>query len=268
MSTNLFNGSKSQTFVEEETPLEDNTNDEVDYVSLLKEAGKPTDAVALAKKAVHADRTIEAQKLRLQELEQELTKRLSYEDLRDTLVKANVAKPNNASKPIITDDEDEDHSRVEDDSKTKVTDIRKLVQDVINQEATKNSARQNVAQVVDTLKSTWGSNYEATLRLKAREIGVSEGFLETLAAEQPKALLRLVGIDIEPKKDNATFMAPPKSSPDVPRSPNGNNNPSGYKGYKYYEDMRKKDPKAYWTGRVQNELMRAASVLGDDFYKK
>lgn len=135
-------------------------------------------------------------------------------------------------------------------------DLMKLVREALETESSKAKKQANLATAVSELEKTFGPNYVEHVSRKAQDLGVSVEFFDKLASESPKALIALVS----ERKQEGSFSTPPHGS-----SVNQGNTPQG-KTYKYYESVRKSDPKTYWSPSFQNEMYANAAKLGSKFY--
>ncbi len=120
----------------------------------------------------------------------------------------------------------------------------------------------NLASAISKLRETWGPNFAAQLREQARTLGVGEAFLNSVAAENPQAFYRLVGLDAQ-------------RQPDLFQAPESTVNSGGFQTRKtndrtqsYYADLRKKNPTEYWSTKVQNQMHADAFRLQDRFFDK
>lgn len=101
------------------------------------------------------------------------------------------------------------------------------------------------------------------VRAKAAEMGVGPEFLRETAHRSPRAFFNLMGINPDQKPQSS---ATPSSSSDVnPRMLEaGKPKPNSYA---YYDQLRKSDPKLYWSPKVQASLMKDAQE-NPDFFKR
>jgi hypothetical protein len=240
----------------------DNANDdnssELDYIALLKEQGRPVDQAALAKSKYHADMTIEQLKAELNGLRSDLDNRLSYEDLMDQ-----IKKMTPTSKTVLPDESEQGLDNNEGiNNKTSPDDLQRLIRDTLKQESARAQAENNILQAKKALEQAWGRSYQSALLAKTEELGVSKEFLEQMAAQSPKLLLKTLGVEnARPGMFNED--TPPRTSVE-PRVGNQNSNT---KNYKHFENIRKTDPRAYWSPQVQREMHKQAAAQGESFYR-
>lgn len=140
--------------------------------------------------------------------------------------------------------------------------IGELVEQALTKKEQENRAKANVLEVQKTLKETWGDNFANQLLEQANALGMSRQDLNELAARSPQALFRLVGV--QKSEQRTDVFSPPASKVNTTGFvPQG----SGGKNYSYFSDLRKNDPKTYWTPTVQNEMHRLAKT-NPKFYDK
>jgi hypothetical protein len=101
------------------------------------------------------------------------------------------------------------------------------------------------------------------VRQKALEMGVEPNFLKEMAYKSPKAFFNLMGVNPEEApRSNST----PNPSADVNPRVLGLGQPKP-NSYEYFDQLRKSDPKLYWSPRTQAEMHRAAQE-NPDFFKR
>jgi len=234
------------------------STDPVDYVAKVKEKFKKEDGSidheALLLGKAESDRFIDQLKEETKGLRNELNSRVTVEESLSKLLERSTSNnnaprveerlPNNTPPPPVN--ESKGISKDE---------LMSLVKEALETESSKAKKQANIASAVQELESVFGNNYANHLQKKAQELGVSIEFFDKLASESPKALLSLVA---ERKVDNNLSTPPNGSAINAPGS--------GGKTYKYYQNLKKADPKAYWSPAVQNEMYQNAAKLGHKFY--
>lgn len=125
---------------------------------------------------------------------------------------------------------------------------------------TERTARDNRAIVRNELQKHLGPNFVTKLKERAAELEVGEKFLDSLAASNPKAFLKLVGVN-DTQAQTETLFTPPRSA----ITSSTEHRESGKKDFKYYQGLKAKDQKA-WTPQVQQEMHEQAMKLGAEFY--
>jgi len=184
-------------FVNNETPVNTPTeittpsNSSTTYEDLLRniknESGTPKyDSVEKALAALQfsqehirrleeENRAKESDLARLRELE---GTRESVEDVVDRLLKAK-----NNQEPVTK--ETPSNGTVDKDS------VAKLVRDTIQASKAEEMARNNIAEVQNTLAAKFGEKAKEVVALKAKELGVTPEYIGELASQNPKMVLTL-----------------------------------------------------------------------------
>ena len=94
------------------------------------------------------------------------------------------------------------------------------------------------------------------MKLKAQELGVSVEFLQSVAAQSPKAFLAQLGLD---NTSNQAPVVAPRNDIN-PRALNETSGRVKEGTYAYYENIRKTDPKAYYSPKIQIEMHRNVAL--------
>lgn len=254
------------------SPAEENNNaqkpnlEEVTVETLVGDEQKYSDANQLAKAYVSADYTIDQQKARIAELEAR-DKVLS--DLVDQ--KNNTNSDNNSNKPDdLKDKQQKQQLDPPPENKEKVVnnngdndknlDLSELVRQELEKANEQKSYTDNVDNVAETLKEQFGSVQSANeaVNKKAKELNVSVDWLMDAAGKSPTAFFATMGLSNDAKSTNT-----PASFSDNIIRPEGNR---GKKDFKYFENLRKENSKAYYSSQVQREMFNARKELGDNFY--
>lgn len=232
-------------------------NDELEvqsYAELLVGEGKKfKDLESLARGKHEADQFIARLLKEQNELRKDMEARLSLEELvskigSNTSGGANSQQPQSASEGRNNENSDNSH--------TKTVDINELVEAAIGRKQTELARQANLATVEAELKATWGSDYANKLRKAVETLGVSPDFIDDVAAKAPKAAVALL-LGGEPSKSKGTVNAAPvRSSVNTQGMASASNDASRSK--EYYSKLRKENPKAYWSPKVQMEIHELA----------
>jgi len=223
---------------------------DVNYLETLVGEGKKFQTVDdLARGKVEADKFIETLKEEQARLRKDLETRITLEEF----LERQNAKPSTdaGAAPKVPSTEDQG-------TKLKPEDIQSLIRETLTQEQKKTAAATNLATVKNTLAKEWGSDFSKVLAAKASELEVGTDFLNNLAATNPKAFFKMVGVE-GAKKD--TYVPTPTSTVEAPKAT------GSFRTLKDYESLRKSDPRTYWSPRVQNEILKKTEMYGDDFLK-
>lgn len=206
----------------------------------------------LAKGKIEADRTIEDRNREAAELRAEM-ERLRLEN--------EIYKRQPVREPEARTTEREPTRPVEEEpAEDLATRIRKELQ-AATEEERKN---QNLAHVVNRLEDIYGERAGEILRNKAAELGVSVKFLQDVAASSPKAFYAQIGLTDSPTQTATTVRSDVNTEAVNAQSSQGVKQGT----YHYYEELRRNDPKRYFSPQVQNEMFLNAKKLGDNFYNR
>lgn len=140
-------------------------------------------------------------------------------------------------------------------------DYRSQIRDEIKALNAEERAVQNMELAAARMVEVYGNPQKANeaIRAKAQELGVSVEWLQDSASRSPQAFYATMGLSGNTQSQNT-----PAPTPGV-RLENQN---SGVRNFEHYERIRREDPKRYFTPAVQQEMLRQARTMGDDFYKR
>lgn len=218
---------------------------------LVGEGKKYSDHESLAKGAYHKDLHIQRLEQENETMRQDLQKRLTIEEFLEQ------------SRQVEAQGNERDTPRQDtnqfDTDKFK-TELLSEVNNLFNQQKKVSQAQQNVQMIRSKLEDTWGKNIEAKLNQKAQELNLSKEFLSGLAETNPQGFLSIV---LGPQAQARDHQSPPKNSIRVDGS-----NHSGERTQSYYSNLRKTNPKLYYTKEVQLQEYKDAMRLRDAFFDK
>lgn len=153
-----------------------------------------------------------------------------------------------------------DRAASENTSQVSVDDIKNLVSQTISEHEKARGAAANIQLVDAKVKEKYGEKAVDWLKKKASELSLGVDFLQGIAATSPTAFFNLVGFD-----QNQVVPAPTVSSVNTEKF---TMNTSGERDFKYYQELRKKDKKAYWDVNVQRQMFKDRQRLGEAFWNK
>ncbi len=248
-----------------DNPLENDNNQEVEvkFEDLVGEGRKYQDPDQLAKAYGHADAYIaalKAEKIRI-EAENKVLKELD-----ESRNKRNNDSGNESNRGSPNDD----NSRKEDppannrpNEHNKNDDVNKDTSERIREELEKYEKEKtfsnNVNSVSEKLEKYYGNARDAqkAIHEKAKELSVSTDWLMDIAGRSPEAFFNTIGIDKQ-------SVSTPSSQGDVNTAALKSN--ANRRNFKYYEEIRKTNPKHYYSPQIQKELMKDAREQGAAFY--
>lgn len=134
--------------------------------------------------------------------------------------------------------------------------IEELVNSRLTQHEQAKLEDANARKVEAKLIEHFGSNYQAALKQQVEAMGLDKDFVNGLARKHPEVLFRTLGITGDRKSE--TFQAPPQSSQTfAPQTQE--------RTWSYYQKLREKDPRAYHSPKIQDQMYKDAISLGDKF---
>lgn len=208
---------------------------------LVGEGKKFKDDEALARGKWEADQFAESLKRENAEMRIELQSRLNMDELVNKLGKTastNGTPPSQEPTPSPTP--------VQPTPGLTSDDVQSIVKNTLTKEQTKLQQDRNLTSVANALQKAWGDDWVSKLRKVGNSLDMTEEQMDTLAKTTPKVLLGSVLKEPE-KVDNDKFVAPRSSIM-------GTVKPQDSKGWDYYEQMRKTDPRKYYTASVQAQF--------------
>lgn len=236
-STTLTNqGESNQSFVAE----------------LVKTRGDQwSDPEVIAKGKIEADRYIEQLKQQLEEFREKAEKGAKVDSLVSKIEQeaAKTANANAQSKSNSGANESNTKTPVSEDE------IQGLIEQVLTKREQENTVKQNLTQVDSQLEQMFGTEARNVVQKKAQELGLSLDRLKEVAAESPTAFFSLIG---EKPKD---FK--PMTNGSI-RTESVNMQSSVKRNNKFYQELRKKNPREF--AKAQDQMLKDRLALGDAFY--
>lgn len=137
--------------------------------------------------------------------------------------------------------------------------IREEVKALNEQERMTQNIEQTAAKMVETYGSPQAAN--EALRKRAQELGVGVDWLRDSAARSPAAFYATMGIQ-------SSGGSSPRMTPASGGGVNLGTGGEPTRNFEYYEKIRKDNPKLYFSSATQQEMLRQARAMGDNFYKR
>lgn len=218
-----------------------------EYTPILIGEGKKYKDVQTADQALIAkDEFIERLKKENQEAREEIRKRLDLEEF----LKEMKTTPKN--EPVSASNQGEQKP-------TDERDIEAIINSKLSTLQNETVKANNEAKVVAQLTAKWGQNYSNKLVEKVRSLDLSDDLVKQMAQTNPNALIKILGL--EETQPTTRNHAPPQNT----RTSSGT--VGSQKNQAYYSNMRRTEPKKFWSTATQSEMHKMARELGDDFYK-
>ena len=217
------------------------------FEELVGEGRKFKTPEDLAKGKKESDEFITKLQAEQAELREELSKRLTSEE-----VLAKIQEANNSAQA----QQGENTTPLSEDK------VQELVRQTLESTRTGETKSSNLARADKALVEKFGDKAGEWLVKKAGELGVSPSFLQSVAETSPNAFFNTVGLS-----DTNTTVKPLTTgsvNTETLSHIQGNAPKQGTKAF--YDNLRKDNPKQYWSPQVQNQIMKSAKELGAAFY--
>lgn len=137
-------------------------------------------------------------------------------------------------------------------------DIEALLEQKLTAREQQKLEEANFKTVESKLTEHFGPQYQGALKQQIDQLGLDTNFVNELARKHPQVLFRTLGLDA-PKQDSS-FQTPIQSS--QRRDPFGN---SEKRTNAYYQKLRKSDPVAYRSPKIQDQMFKDMVALGEAF---
>jgi len=236
------------------------SGDDTNPVELLVGEGKKFKSVEdLAKGKLEADRFIQRLQDELQTVRSDLATAKRLEEIVDRLSTGSVQ----SAIPPVT--EDQTNQNGADGKGDTSVNFEELVEKALTKKEQEKRQKDNIEEVSRTLTEAWGPGFVNKLVAEAAALGMSKDEVNALAARNPKALYRLVGVTGESQARG--------SAPNLFTPPTSNVNTTGFKpsngerGKSYYDKLKRDNPSLYNTPRIQQQEYKDAMALGDRFFQ-
>lgn len=224
------------------------------FEELVGEGKKYKDPEALAKKSLHADRTIAERERELKELREDFLRQrealqsgMSQKDFLDQL------------KTVVQSTSRDQTNNTNDDTKVPQLDpnqLKSLISSTVKELTVADKQEKNWSEVKTKLTETYGNNYAPVLQKKLDELGLSVEQADALARTAPKAFLNALGTSA---RTADPFDAPFKSEQRPAFAPN-----ASLRDRKFYSDLRDKQPSVYYDPKTQNQMIKDAEAMGTE----
>jgi hypothetical protein len=238
--------------------VDSNAPAELNPEDFIGEGKQWADTKILIKSKVEADKTIKRREAELAALRSELEKRLSVEEQVTRLAKQSPVKEV-ASNPSDTNNSGEQNKNSAQPSLT-VEDVEKL----LSKKEEEVRRKTNLQTTQQKLQELYGAEWQTIAIRRAKELGEPLEYFEELAQTRPSVLFNLLGAPKEPPQKIPSLFNE-RGINTTGQALSGPSN-SGERTMSWYEELRKKDLKKYWTPAIQNQLHSDALKLGEKFF--
>ncbi len=229
-----------------------------DYFSeLVGEGKKFKDEKALARGKYEADQTIEHFKKIQDEMRKDLLEAQAREKAGATLQEIY----DRLDKSQKTNSEHTSSTQNVNTNPTSLTpdEVKNLSRKEYLQLMAEQKEKENFDKVQVKLRERLGPNFQTTLNEQREALGLTTDEINAMAKRSPEVFFRTFGLNQQQQQDN--FNAPPRntqrSDSFAPRTEK--------RTWSWYQELKKKDPKAYWDPKTVTQRLRDAQDLGPAF---
>jgi|TARA_R110002074_G_scaffold7091_9_gene30907 hypothetical protein len=237
---NVFEGGDNQPASEES------------LVDQLVGEGKKFNSIEdLAKGKAASDTHIDNLESQLAGMKEELDKRMTSEDqITRLLSERNQERQENPSvggtTPTVSQEE-----------------LAELVRQTVDQSKSEDTAKGNETKANEHLHKLYGDKASEVVANKARELGLSVDFMQSVARKSPEAFYNTLGI--ESSRQSVPTLSGDSVNTEVLHNQPGSSGPKP-NTYAWYEAKRKENPRQFWDAKVQAQLFKDRQEMGDGFY--
>lgn len=248
--------------------LLDNSNTQTDPKNYLQELvgedKKFKDTESLARGKYEADIHIRNLETRIDQMREDLLQRVDADKTRATL--EDLVRQLESNKQLASSELPP--AKEVNQPSIKPEDIQSLLASEIPKHVSayelQRRENENFNNVKAKLVEKFGPNYGQTYQDKIKSLGLDATKADELARSAPTAFMTMLGLDQQTRRES--FQAPPQST--------GAFRPMGEvkKTESYYDnmlkEMRKTNPRAYYSPKTLVEMDKSAQELGEAFFDK
>ena len=214
------------------------------------------DPQVVAKGKLEADAYVKQLESQLAEIREEMGKQDYSKELLEAL-KNKAPESTNGQSPQSNNDkggttQSQTNSALSDEQ------IKRLVETALTEREKTNTSTQNITLVEQKMSEAFGTEAQAKVQEKAKELGLSLQRMQEIAAESPTAFLNLIG-------DKAKELQPIVKG--TIRTEGVNMQASSERNFGFYQELRRKNRKQYFSPEVQRQMFQDRTRLGEKFYQ-
>lgn len=227
------------------------------FAELVGEGKKFKDEKALAKAKAYSDAHIATLERQNEEYRQMALK--NYETANAGAKLQELLDKLEATQQQLTSRETNPSSNEDTQPALKLDEVESLVSSKIQQHERTRTEQENFKLVEAKLKERHGNNYKSVLKQQSEALGLSDDDVNLMARRNPNLFVKTFDLNVAPQ--GTSFSTPPKGSPAfTPKGPEK-------RGWSYYVELKKKDPKAWLDKKTAIQMEKDAQALGEEFYK-
>lgn len=226
------------------------------YEDLVGDDKPFKDPEALAKGKYMADMHIKMLEKRMDELREDYLKAQADSQAKAKL--EDLIKSLENKQPVSSDNHSEQGPREPTPDLDKLDQlVSKKVEQGLSAYEVANRQKENTKVVVDRLKERYGNSYASTVKEQIQSLGMSDEMFNQMAKDAPSALLRTLGIEGQTREG---YQAPPRSESSFQfKGP-------AKRDWSYYDELKQKNPRAYYNPKILVQMEKDALEQGDAFY--
>jgi hypothetical protein len=225
---------------------ETDTNSENLFDKMVGDGKQYSSASELAKGKQEADSFIDQLKEENKQLREDLGKRLTSEEILNQIKNSSNGDPSATTEGLTKEQ------------------IEELVKGTITSVNNDNVDKNNLAQANQMVVDKYGEKATEYVANRAKELGLTVKELEDTAKRSPAAFSKLIGLDKDPTNNSNSVTGGGSINTQALNSHNNTGIKVG--SYKYYEQLRKDNPRKYFSPEIQNEMFRNRKEHGEEFY--
>lgn len=214
------------------------------------------DPQVVAKGKLEADAYVKQLESQLAEIREEMGKQDYSKELLEAL-KNKAPESTNGQSPQSNND---NGGTIQSQTNSALSDeqIKRLVETALTEREKTNTSTQNITLVEQKMSEAFGTEAQAKVQEKAKELGLSLQRMQEIAAESPTAFLSLIG-------DKAKELQPIVKG--TIRTEGVNMQASSERNFGFYQELRRKNRKQYFSPEVQRQMFQDRTRLGEKFYQ-
>jgi hypothetical protein len=216
------------------------------------------DPEVLAKGKLEADGYIKTLEDQLTAMREDLGKQEYSKQLLDQLQNKATAPTNVNTVAPTNNNKDNGSTNTDGNTQPQVSEesLKSLVEQTLTKRDQDNTVKQNLAIVDGELEKSYGTEAVSVIQKKASELGMTVQRMQDIAAESPTAFFALLG---EQKKSFSPMVQGSVRTEGV------NMQASTERDWNYYQNLRRENKSAYYSPKVQQQLMNDRQRLGSKF---
>jgi len=140
----------------------------------------------------------------------------------------------------------------------KPEEIERLINDKLTAHQRAQRQNENLASMQAKLRENFGDDYQSAYKQRLDSLGLTPEFADDLAKNHPTVFVKTFGLDQQPAR----------TSPSLPRNsqrPTSFAPQAARRDWKYYQEMKKNDPRMYLDPKIAVQMHNDMMELGSEF---